>query len=522
MPKTRSSPDAVLVSRLGDGTIVNVNEGFVALSGFRKDECVGKTTLAVNVWKWPRDRESVVNELRRTGGCRNYEAVFQRKDGSELPGLLSAVVFSLQDVPHVISVMRDITDRKRVEAEKAELEVRNHQLQKVESLGRMAGAIAHHFNNRLQAVMGNLELALEEQKQGACATETLNEAMASARQATTVSGMMLTYLGKDPVRLEPLDLGGACRQALPKLRDAMPRGVALDTNLPASGPVIDASPHQFRQLLGNLITNAWESLADGQGSVRLTISTVSPADIAAAPRYPLDWQPQARAYVCLEVADTGCGIAPETLAVLFDPFVSTKFTGRGLGLAVVLGILRTHDGVITVGGEPGRGSTFRVFFPVSVHTAPQAARVAPVPDTAPAGSATLVQDTPGGGTVLVVEDDAGVRRVAARMLMRLGFAVVEARDGAEALELFPKHRDGIRVVLCDLTMPRLNGWQTLTALRQLAPGIPFILSSGYDEASAMAGDHPEQPHAFVSKPYQFEDLRAAIGKAGDASENRDS
>ena len=508
-----ASPDAVLVSRLSDGAIVNVNDGFVDLSGFHRRECVGKTTLAVNIWENPADRDGVVNELRKAGKCRNYETVFRRKDGGELPGLMSAVVFNLQDVPHVLSVVRDITERKRTEAEKAVLEGRNHHLQKAESLGRMAGAIAHLFNNCLQAVMGNLELAMEEQKRGACAAETLREAMAAARQAATVSGLMLTYLGKEPVRLEPLDLADVCRQVLPVLRNAMPTNAALDTELPASGPVVDANSNLLRQLLANLITNAWESMGCNPGRIRLRLCTVAAAEIPAATRHPLDWQPQARDYACLEIADKGCGMAPETLDVVFDPFFSTKFTGRGLGLAVGLGIVRSHNGVIVVKSEVGQGSVFQVFLPVSVQPAPQMPNVS---SALVAGATALPAPSHAatrGGTVLVVEDDARVRRVAAHLLSQLGFAVVETQDGVEALEVFPKCRDDIRFVLCDLTMPRLDGWQTLAALRQLAPGIPVILASGYDEASAMAGDHHERPQAFVNKPYQLEDLRVAIRKA---------
>jgi CheY-like chemotaxis protein len=216
----------------------------------------------------------------------------------------------------------------------------------------------------------------------------------------------------------------------------------------------------------------------------------------------LDWQPQDTTYACLEVADAGCGIAGQDIEKLFDPFYSSKFAGRGLGLSVALGIVRTHGGVITVQSEPGHGSVFRVFFPVSTEAVlRQSKKVENVPESE------------GGGTVLLVEDLDMLRDMAKSMLERLGFSVLEARDGVEAMEVFRQRQDEIRFVLCDLTMPRMDGWETLAALRELSPGIPMILTSGHNEASVMAGDHPKLPEAFLSKPYGFKELREAIARS---------
>jgi len=262
------------------------------------------------------------------------------------------------------------TERRQVEAEKAEIEVRNRQLQKAESLGLMAGAIAHHFNNQLQVVMGNLEMAMDDLPQGANPIEILNEAVQAARRASEVSSLMLTYLGQTPGKQTPLSLSDACRQSLPLLQAKAPKGVVLNADFPSCGPVIRANAGQIRQVLAHLITNAWEAAGQNRGAIGLVVKTVSQADIPALKRFPVDWQPQESVYACLEVADTGCGITHKDIEKLFDPFFTTKFTGRGMGLPVVLGIAGAHGGGITVESDPGRGSVFRIFLPVSTEEVP--------------------------------------------------------------------------------------------------------------------------------------------------------
>ncbi len=401
-------------------------------------------------------------------------------------------------------ISSNISARKHAEAEKVKLETQNRQLQKSESLGRMAGAIAHHFNNQLMAVMGNLELVMQDLPQGAEPFATLSAAMQAARQAAEVSRLMLIYIGQTPAAHALLDLSETCRQNLPVLRAGMPENVVLETDLPSPGPAINANANQLNQILANLLTNTWEAIGAGGGVIHLAVTTVSAADMPVAYQFPVDWQPQEQAYACIAVADTGGGIAHPDMEKIVDPFFSTKFTGRGLGLSVVMGIVRAHEGCLTVASEAGQGSTFRVFLPLSIQ--------------APAGTQSPATELEAGGplvagTILVVEDDEALRKLTTRMLTRLGIAVVVAQDGVEALELFRQRQADIQCVLCDLTMPRMDGWATLTALRAIRPGLPVILASGYDEEQVMAGDHPERPQAFLGKPYEMQSLRDAIAKA---------
>jgi len=476
----------------------------------------------------PDDRETAINQhlriLRVEPAAGRTDFRILTRHGEERWVDVNSVEIVWNGKTATLNFATDITDRKlaeealRAEVAKAELEAQNRQLQKAESLNLMAGAIAHTFNNQLGVVIGNLELAMMELSQGTSPHAKITAAMKASNRAAEVSGLMLTYLGQSFDKLEPLDLSDACRRGLPMLRAAMPRNVVLETDLPSPGPVISANENEIQQVLTNLITNACEAVGEGRGAIHLNIKTVSPSEIPASHRFPIGWQPQDHAYACMEAADAGCGIEDKDIEKLFDPFFTSKFTGRGLGLPVVLGIVKAHGGAVTVESEPNRGSTFRVFLPISGEEVPRqpdkVGNNGNCGDTLQQGVPTIPSpaETEGSGTVLLVEDEEMVRDMAAAMLKRLGFSVVEAKDGVEAVDVFRKHKDKIRCVLCDNTMPRMNGWETLTALRKLAPDIPVILASGYDEAQVMAGDHAEWPQIFLGKPYKLKGLSDAIGQ----------
>jgi signal transduction histidine kinase len=256
---------------------------------------------------------------------------------------------------------------RAVEAEQRkahEDELNNRQLQKAESLSLMAGAIAHHFNNLLGAIMGYLELAILRLPPESSELAYLTHAMTASRRAAEVSRLMLTYLGQTPGRQELLDVSAAGGTALSLLGGILPDALTMQTELPTPGPTVRANPEQLHQVIANLVTNAIEAIGEHQGVVKLMVKTVLSGHIPTGHRIPIGWQPQRLAYACIEVTDTGCGIEDRDIEKLFDPFYTTKFTGRGMGLSVVLGIVRAHGGCISVESRVGNGSLFRVFLPL--------------------------------------------------------------------------------------------------------------------------------------------------------------
>ena len=322
----------------------------------------------------------------------------------------------------------------------------------------MAGGIAHHFNNLLGIVIGNMELALDglpphKEKLRSC----LGEAMKASHRAAEISQFMLAYIGQTTRKTEALDLAEAVREALALLTASIPKNVHIKTDLPSDGPTILADGVHVRQILTNLVSNSVEAIGGKEGDICVTIGVMAEGEIRSSRVFPLDWDPKTGDYVCLSVSDTGCGVEPAIQEKIFDPFFSTKFTGRGLGLSVALGLVRAQGGAISVESSSGQGTTFRLFFP------PKAEEISPRSEEETVG--LELEDT--AGLVLVVDDEPMLRNMAQAQVERLGYEVITARDGLDAVEKFALRKDEFCLVLLDLTMPRMGGWETLAALRAL-------------------------------------------------------
>jgi PAS domain S-box-containing protein len=279
--------------------------------------------------------------------------------------LATAPVGDADQTPAACRIMiSDINDGMRLAEEKKQLEAKCRNLEKAESLGRMAGAIAHHFNNLLGAVMGNLELVQYGIAQETESSKYISSAMQAARRAAEISSSMLTYLGQSFAQRDPLDFSATCRTGLAGLRAVIPKDVDMVVDFPTDGPSVNGNVYQVHQVLKNLVTNAWESQIRQRGNIHLSMKTIKPEDIPVGHHFPRDFQFQHNLYTCLAIQDTGCGIAAPDIEKLFDPFYTSKFFGRGLGLSIVLGIVRVHGGFLMVTSKVGRGSLFSIFLPV--------------------------------------------------------------------------------------------------------------------------------------------------------------
>ncbi len=386
----------------------------------------------------------------------------------------------------------EVTARKEAEEERIALERALQIAQKVEGLGTMAGGIAHDFNNLLAVIQGNLGLAIEDLPQESPVAATLQRAELATRRAAELTAKLLAYTGRGVIATQPVDLNDLVHELSSLLHSSVPRGIELRLSLAAGLPLLSADATQLRQVVMNLVINAAEAIGQGPGTI--TVSTeerrVERAELAQA---RVGAELPAGRYLLLQVRDSGPGMDAATLERIFDPFFSTKFTGRGLGLAAALGIVRGHNGALAVASAPGSGATFTLFLPSA------SAPAAPSPTLAHAA-----------GTILVVDDEPELRELVATVARRLNLRSLSAGDGDEALLVFEQHAATISCVVLDLTMPRRDGASTFEALRALRPALPIVLMSGYSAHEISRRLAGAQPTAFLQKPFSTSDLIATL------------
>ncbi|MEM6295896.1 MAG: response regulator [Myxococcota bacterium] len=399
----------------------------------------------------------------------------------------------------LIWVAADVTERRQIDAEM--IRARLERGQKLEQIGLLAGGIALDFNNLLTSIIGNASLARAAVRSGEeDALEYIDRLEAQADVAADLSRQLLAYSGRGKVVIESLNLSDTVQQMATLLRSSVAKGAQFDFRLADMLPVVRADAAQIRQLAMNLITNASDALQGRDGVVTLTTSVVDLDDKFLRSLEGSD-DASAGRYVCFEVRDTGHGMDEETQGRMFDPFFTTKPDGHGLGLAATLGILRGHRGKVRVTSAPGEGTAVRVFFPVAMR--------------AQAGSGAVlsrVYDVPDeGAVVLVVDDEEGVRRMVTAALTEATYDVVTAANGIEALKRLAERPD-IQVVLLDIMMPQMDGAQTLRLLRDRAPDMRIILTSGYGERPVMDWLRVSDKIDFLKKPYRVEDVVAKVGE----------
>jgi PAS domain S-box-containing protein len=482
-----SSHDAILTTD-AKRIITSWNAGAAEMYGWSADGALGR-----NVDELLRTRQELpaaeIDRVLALGLRWDGEVTYTTRD--ERPVIVECRRAPLRDAAGApagtLEVDRDITARRH-----AETQLRHRQ--KLESAGVLAGGVAHDFNNILTVIQGSAHLALRERDN----VEHLHAILAATRRASYLTRQLLAYVGKARANPKLLDLSALVEGSRELLLASVPQRIRMDFELASELPGLEADPGQIEQILMSLVVSAGEAIPPGPaGVIAITTSRVDGtagmldrhAGVVTGP------------YVCLEVRDNGTGMDDATVARIFDPSFTTKLMPRGLGLAAVQAVVRNCNGFIEVHSSPGGGTTFQVFLPASLEK--------PLPPAPRAAEAELR----GSATVLVVDDEEAVRRLAAISLRQCGYEVLEAENGRHALEVLAAAPALPAVVLLDLVMPIMGGDEVIPVLREKYPGLRIVVSSGYPEEDARQVFAPDCAAGFLQKPYTSTTLAEAIKAA---------
>ena len=488
-----SAEDAI-ISKTLEGVVLTWNKGAEHLYGYSPAEAIGLPMTIL----LPEGRSSEENEILQRIRCgdqvEHFETVRKTKKGDLID--VSLTISPIRDQNGQIigasHVARNVTERKQME------EQLRH-TQKLESLGVLAGGVAHDFNNLLTGILGNSSLALETISSHHPVRGLLRDVVNASERASHLTRQLLAYAGKGRFIIEPLDLSALVREISSLVQASVPKNVQLRLELGAGLPLIQADASQIQQIIMNLVINGAEAIPLNDNGTVLVTTAVQNVDehyLLGTLGGALELEPGR--YITLEVHDTGCGMDEETLSRIFDPFFSTKFTGRGLGLAAVQGIVRGHKGAIKVYSTPGKGTTFKVLFPSTEESIPHKKVVIP-------------QVATKDEVILVIDDEEIIRRTAKAMLERHGYTVVVAENGKEGVELFQVLAEKVSAVLLDMTMPVMNGEEAFSRMKAIKPGVKVILSSGYNEVEAIRRFTGKGLAGFIQKPYSSMALAEKMG-----------
>jgi|CXWL01.1.fsa_nt_gi PAS domain S-box-containing protein len=465
------TPDGVALTRFADGVLLEVNEGFVRLTGRSRDEVLGRSAVDLKLWPTPADREAMVRAISRDGTLTDFAVALVRPDGSVRETRLAGRLVDIDGMRCVLMIIRDVTEQRKLERRLAEAA-------RLESIGRLAGGIAHDFNNLITAISGYGHLLEERVADRPEALADVQEIVRSSARAADLTAQLLAFARRQVVQPRVVDVNALILDANRRLRQLVGERITLSIRLSPDPAPILIDPTQGDQLLTNLAVNARDAMADGG---TLTIQALAVRD-----------------EVHVTFRDSGHGIAPEVLAHLFEPFFTTKPAGQGtgLGLATCYGIMEQAGGRIEVQSTVGEGAVFRLVFPRAVEES--AARDA---------AAVPAVKAAGGQTILVAEDEAQVRKLVDRVLTQLGYVVLTAASGTEALTVDGSHVGSIHMLLTDMVMPGMGGGELSRRIRERHPGMKVLLMSGYSE-ELVAAEHGDVP--FLPKPFTPEELAAKV------------
>ncbi len=474
-----------------DYRFTKVNSALCEMVGYPESELVHKTFAEIT---HPDDVQADVELAKRLfkreipSYCMQKR--YQKKNGEFIWINLTASIIRGSHGQHLygLAMIEDITEMKRTQEEALFR-------QKLESVGTLAGGIAHDFNNLLGAVQAQAELALWELEAGSSCKEELNAISEVAMRGSEIVRQLMIYAGKESGDVGPVDLSKTVDEILSLLKVSVTKHAVIEAHLDHNLPAIRADAAQLRQIVMNLVTNASDAIGNRDGVIRVITRCV---DLQRESGESSSRTLPDREFVELEVSDTGCGMSLQTKAKVFDPFFTTKSLGRGLGLAVVQGIVRSLGGAIHLATEPDKGTSFHVLLPSSKIMA------AAVNQAISGGEQTVVPSQ--RGAVLVVEDEDRLRHGIVKMLRKAGFEVFEAAEGSSAIKFL--RRDGVKidVVLLDMTMPGASSREIIAEAVNAKSNIKVILTSAYSQEMIASSMSAPEIHSFIRKPFQFADL----------------
>ena len=474
------SPDAVNINRLHDGLYVDINEGFTRLTGFTRDDVIGRTSLEVGIWNDSSDRQKLVQGLREHGIYENLEAQFQSKDGKLITALMSARVISLKGVPHIVSITRDITEVKLIQAQL-------QQAQKMETIGLLAGGIAHDLNNLLFPISGLSEMLLDDLQANTPEYESLQQIHKSAQRGSDLVKQILAFSRQSNPRKLPIRIHPILKEVLKLARAAIPMNIEITNHIDSECGMVSADPTQIHQIAMNLITNAYHAVEESGGEIHVGLKETGDR------------------YVCFTVSDNGIGIDQTLTDKIFDPYFTTKEQGKGtgLGLSVVHGIIKEHGGDIRVSSLVGKGTKFDVYLPLLDGTMESVT------------STVSRKHLTGSESILLVDDEEPIVKMVKTMLERLGYQVTVQTSSLDALDVFRTDPDKFALVISDRGMPKMTGEQLARELLLIRPGIPIILCTGF---TCENDEHLAKSigiKGFLKKPVATGDLAAMVRKVLD-------
>jgi two-component system, cell cycle sensor histidine kinase and response regulator CckA len=476
-----SSPVPMAIQRPDGKDCLDANVSFLELVGASREAVLAGST---KFWADESTPTAISEELAARHAVRNLAATIRTTSDERREVLVAAENLELGNAPYHLLILQDITDRVRLENEL-------RQAQKMEAVGRLAAGVAHDFNNILTVILGNTSMQLRNPGLDKKLTSSLTQVQRAAERATALTRQLLAYSRKQIIQRRPLALNEVIEQTVAMLRRLIGEHIALDMQLAPDLPPIFADPSNVEQVIMNLALNARDAMPDG-GKLTLTTTRVE-IDKASLVRHP---ESQLGSYICLAVKDTGHGMDAATVGRVFEPFFTTKDPGQGtgMGLATVYGVLKQHGGWIEVDSTPGRGTTIRTFFPLSVEGFVAASAK---PESAP------VESTPTTAiTILVVEDEEMLREFVSEALAALGYHVLSAANGPDALNVWAEHRDEIDLLLTDVVMPEsISGRQLAHTLILDKPNLKVIFTSGYSSELFESEFEREKEHLFLPKPY---------------------